>query len=363
MDKIKIGLIGLGNLADKVYLHLLNVMENVDVYAVYDINSDRRNSVANSYNIQHVCESVNEILDFDIDAVIILAPNYLHAKYSVMALNKGKHVLCEKPMAISKEESHKMLVAAQKSNKNLMIGFNNRFRSEILKLKEVVDSGIIGKITEIDCGWIRSDGIPGIGTWFTNYEYSGGGVLSDIGSHIINIVLWISRNRNYTITSSELKYFKSNLKKSSSWYSAKSTKVGEIDVEITAKIEAKINNSIKTIMEYSWYSGIEEDSTYITIKGTEGIAEMKTLFGMNPYVKRPEKPLKLYVEGNSKPIMEFGEKSDLLQSYRSEILYFIDCIYNGNNAKEDLLDAHATTLFVKDAYKKVKWVLMKNSLK
>lgn len=354
MDKMKIGLIGLGNLADKVYLPLLNEIENVNIYAVYDIDRDRRNSVANMYNIQHVCESVSEILDLDIEAVIILVPNYLHAKYSVMALNKGKHVLCEKPMAITKEQADKMLVAASKSNKNLMIGFNNRFRSEILKLKEVVDGGIIGKITEIDCGWIRSNGIPGIGTWFTNREYSGGGVLLDIGSHIINIVLWISGNRNYTIISRELEYPKSNLQKSSSWYCARSTKVGEIDVEISAKIEARINNIIKTTMEYSWYSGIEEDITYITIKGTKGIAEIKTLFGINPYVKRPEKSLKLYDEDNSKPIMEYGAKNDLLQSYRSEILYFIDCIYNGNKAREDLLDAHATLCFVKDAYEKVK---------
>ncbi|MBR2948898.1 MAG: Gfo/Idh/MocA family oxidoreductase [Lachnospiraceae bacterium] len=113
---------------------------------------------------------------------------------AVDALNKGLHVLCEKPDAVSVEEAEKMKAAAEASGKHLMVIRNNRHRVTAKYLKEFINDGRMGEIYCCRCGWQRRRGIPGKGGWFTTKAQSGGGPLIDLGVHMIDLTIWLMGN-------------------------------------------------------------------------------------------------------------------------------------------------------------------------
>ena len=129
-----------------------------------------------------------------LDYVDICTPNYLHSVIAVDALNKGLHVLCEKPDAVSVEEAEKMKAAAEASGKHLMVIRNNRHRVTAKYLKEFINDGRMGEIYCGRCGWQRRRGIPGKGGWFTTKAQSGGGPLIDLDVHMIDLAIWLMGN-------------------------------------------------------------------------------------------------------------------------------------------------------------------------
>src|SRR5690606_42003949 len=119
----------------------------------------------------------------DVEALLDRGPNHLPAPVAIEALRAGKHVLCERPMAINGDLARQMAEVARETDRVLMIGQNHRFHSEVLLLKELIEKGKLGQIYHAKTGWIRRNGIPGWGSWFTSMERAGGGPLIDIGVH------------------------------------------------------------------------------------------------------------------------------------------------------------------------------------
>ena len=141
MAKIKVGVIGCGAIAQRRHITEYADNSQVEIVAVCDINEERVNEVAEQYNAKAYTNYEELLNDADIDAISVCLPNYLHAEVSIAALNKGKHVLCEKPMATSKEEAEAMIQAAEASGKKLMIGHNQRFVPSHEKAREIIASG------------------------------------------------------------------------------------------------------------------------------------------------------------------------------------------------------------------------------
>lgn len=139
----------------------------------------------------------------EIDAVSVCLPTYLHAEAAIAALEAGKHVLCEKPMAVNAIEAQAMHNASVKAGKKLMISQNQRFGEDAQYLKKIVDTGVFGEIYFIRTGWRRPmGGMPGpFGSrengavlnrnWF-NEKDKGGGVLRDLGSHMIDLAMYLT---------------------------------------------------------------------------------------------------------------------------------------------------------------------------
>jgi len=125
------------------------------------------------------------------DIVSIAVPNVLHAPLTIQALQAGAHVLCEKPMAMSADEARTMLAAADKADRRLMINFSFRFSDQSFFLKQQVDTGILGKVYAGRTVWHRRRGMPGMGSWFSQKELSGGGPLIDLGVHRLDLALWL----------------------------------------------------------------------------------------------------------------------------------------------------------------------------
>ncbi|MGO1927629.1 MAG: Gfo/Idh/MocA family protein, partial [Brachybacterium tyrofermentans] len=129
------------------------------------------------------------IAEADLDLVSIATPTFLHAPMATHALEAGLHVLTEKPMAETGEAAAGMVEAARTAGRVLDVSFNHRQRGDVAALHQVVESGVLGKLYYAKAGWIRRQGIPGLGTWFTKAASSGGGAMMDIGIHMLDMSL------------------------------------------------------------------------------------------------------------------------------------------------------------------------------
>ena len=131
--------------------------------------------------------------DKSIDVVHVLTPNRSHSFITVVALEAGKHVMCEKPMAINTAEAQKMLDAAARTGKKLTIGYQSRQRPDAIYIKNEADAGTFGDIYYAKATALRRRAVPTWGVFLNEYE-QGGGPLIDIGTHALDLTLWTMNN-------------------------------------------------------------------------------------------------------------------------------------------------------------------------
>ena len=192
---IKVGIIGAGKMCQNGHLPAFDKLDECKIVAICDINDAKLEQMKQRYPEAHLYSDFKEMIDKEeLDAVDICTPNNIHSIAAVYALEKGLHVLCEKPDAVSVAEAERMKNAAEKSGKTLMVIRNNRFRPSTKFLKQFISDGKMGEIYAGRCGWIRRRGIPGWGGWFTDKEQSGGGPLIALGVHIIDLSMYLMGN-------------------------------------------------------------------------------------------------------------------------------------------------------------------------
>ena len=191
MKTIKVGIIGAGGIARSAHIPSYQKLEDVSVVAVADVIEATAKEAAEKYKIPNVLTNYEDLLKIEeIDAVSVCTPNAFHAAPSIAAMEAGKHVLCEKPMAISVKEARQMVETANKHKRILQIGLASRFSAGAQFLKQQIETGRLGEIYFARAVSIRRRGIPSWGV-FVRKEMSGGGALLDIGVHVIDLVVWL----------------------------------------------------------------------------------------------------------------------------------------------------------------------------
>jgi predicted dehydrogenase len=195
MKKVRIGVIGCGSIAQHRHIpeHVMN--ENVELTAVCDINEERAKEVAEKYGVKAYTSYEELIQSGEVDAVSVCTPNHLHAPISIAALNAGLHVLCEKPMATSKEEAEAMIAAAEESGKKLMIAHNQRFVKSHQKARQLIENGEIGKLysfrTAFGHGGPEGWSVDGKESWFFKKEQAFIGAMGDLGVHKTDLLRYV----------------------------------------------------------------------------------------------------------------------------------------------------------------------------
>jgi predicted dehydrogenase len=189
MPTIKIGIVGAGGMARYHYDGFTKA--GAEVIAIADMNGERVREFASPRGIKKMYDTLTLMLDEEsgLDAVSIVTPNKFHKPLIIEALEKGKHVFCEKPPALNAEEMNEIRAAAKKSGKKLLFDFNNRARPESQAMRSYIASGKAGRINSAQASWIRRAGIPGFGGWFTTKALSGGGPVIDL-LHMIDLALY-----------------------------------------------------------------------------------------------------------------------------------------------------------------------------
>jgi predicted dehydrogenase len=189
--QIRIGIAGAGFVTARGHIPAYRRLSNVSVEAICDPNVDRARGVAAEFGIPHVYADYDEMLArTELDLVSVGSPNRFHATQTIAALERGCHVYCEKPMALTVEEATAMADAARKAGRKLTLGLHHRYRPEALVLKPMCQAGELGEIYYGRATMMRRAGIPGYGSHFTNKDLAGGGALYDIGVHILDLALY-----------------------------------------------------------------------------------------------------------------------------------------------------------------------------
>lgn len=196
MANVKIGFIGCGGIANGKHFPGMKQEQGVDMVAFCDLIVERAEKAAKEYGTPDakVYTDYKELLaDPSIEAVHVLTPNIAHCEITVAALEAGKHVLCEKPMAATTEDAQRMLDARDKTGKMLTIGYQYRHFPENIVAKKVIDDGWVGDPYYAEATYLRRRGVP---TWgvFTDKSKQGGGPLIDIGTHALDLTLFLMNN-------------------------------------------------------------------------------------------------------------------------------------------------------------------------
>ena len=191
--KLKIGIIGCGMITKERHAPEYYANENCKVVGFYDKDISRAQAMAEKYG-GVVCESVDELLSMDLDAVSVCVANAMHAEITIQALNAGKHVLCEKPMAVTLEQCEAMVEAAERNGKILMIGHNQRFAAAHQEARRLIQDGAIGKVLSFETKfghggpefWTKTPD-----TWFFHKSQAAFGVMADLGIHKTDLMHYL----------------------------------------------------------------------------------------------------------------------------------------------------------------------------
>lgn len=190
MKKIKFALVGCGRIGQR---HAEQIIKYGQLLAVCDISEHNALSVVKNLAGVKYYTDLSEMLESEsgIDVVSICTPNGLHALHSIMCLNKGFHVLCEKPMAISSHDCGEMIKAAEKNNCRLFIIKQNRFNPPVVAVKEIIDNGILGKVysIQLSCFWNRDEAYYE-NSWKGTIDFDGGTLFTQF-SHFVDLLYWM----------------------------------------------------------------------------------------------------------------------------------------------------------------------------
>lgn len=268
-QKVRIGVIGTGGIAQSAHLPgYAKIPELCEIVAVADIRPEAVQKAAADFNVPHVFEDYHQLLAMDeVDAVSICTPNYLHMQPALEAFAAGKHVLCEKPVAMNAQEARRMVKAARQAGKKFQVGYNLRFSPHNQLLKKYVDGGELGDVYYARAQALRRRGIPGWGV-FIDKEKQGGGPLIDIGVHILDLTLWFMGHPR-PVAASGVTYAKFGKRDDvvgflGQWDHTRFT------VEDFAAALIRFDNGATVVLESSFVANLPEDIFSTTLCGTHG---------------------------------------------------------------------------------------------
>ncbi len=276
MDRIvKIGIIGCGGIANGKHMPSLKKIKNVQMVAFCDIIEERAVKAAEEYGVEgaKVYTDYKELLkDRDIEVVHVCTPNRSHAFISINAMEAGKHVMCEKPMAKTYKEAKEMLDASERTGMKLTIGYQSRWRADSLYLKKMCEDGELGEIYYGKAIALRRRAVPTWGVFLNEYE-QGGGPLIDIGTHALDLTLWMMDNyKPKMVVGTTFEKLKNQKDCGNAWGDWDPKK---FTVEDAAFGFIVMENGATIMLESSWALNIRNPKEAITmICGTEGGADM-----------------------------------------------------------------------------------------
>lgn len=297
MGKTKIAVVGLGSVAQLVHLPILSKLKDVEITAVAELNKNRLDTVSAKFNIKDKFPDHKSLLEnAEFDAAIIATPTNTHKDIALDFLDTGKNLLIEKPVATTLEDAKIIDDSAKKNDCKVVVGMNLRFRPDAMLLRSLVNSGELGDISYINCGWIRKQSSDQ--KWFVKKNYSGGGVMFDLGINLFDLSLWLLNFPK--IQSVSVKKFNYNTK----------------NVEDSAVGMIKTKDGAVINFDVSWSLHSESDGFNLSVFGPNGTA---TLNPLNAF--RRVDSNKIDLAPNSKSMKHLFKKS-----YENELKHFVGSI-------------------------------------
>ena len=287
------------------------------VVALCDLNPQKARDLADKWNIEPRIERDFSALlgDSSIQAISLCTPNALHAPMAIEAMRAGKHVLCEKPLALNAQDAQTIADCARETGRICMVSHVLRFRDDSLELKRRAKQ--IGEIYYARAMARRHSGIPKWGGWFTQKRLSGGGALIDTGVHILDLAWWLAGCPR-PLRASGTNYAKFGPSQTHLGAGGAQNPGGSFDVEDLAAGLVRFEGGLSIHFEASWAINAQGDERFCHLHGTRGA---------------------LLWEDEPKFVSENGEIERLTQgagqAWKREMEHFLSCVQDERTPDPD----------------------------
>ncbi len=310
---LKVGVIGAGAMG-KNHIRIYSEMPGVELVGISDIDRELVEGLAQQYNTKAFTDYI-ELLAQGLDAVSIVVPTKMHRQVAIDAIEAGAHVLVEKPIADTVENAQAIIEAAEKNGRLMMIGHIERFNPAVIKLKEIIEEGLLGKIVSIST--------TRVGPY--NPRIRDVGVILDIGVHDIDIISFLYGrpvNQVYAVAGADIHSFEDH-----------------------ATIHMRLDHEFSGLVEVNWLT--PHKVRKLTAVGVGGVA----------YLDYMDQTVELHDSGWVRKA-----KIEPKEPLKNELEYFIDCINNGKQPEPCGMDGqHAlkVSLAAINSYKNEKLIEIK----
>jgi len=275
--QLKVAIAGCGKIALEKHLPAVARIPEAQVTGFFDIDRDKAQRACEAYGPGQVYTDFKEMLDRERpDVVHVLTPNVSHAQLAIEAMKAGCHVMVEKPMASTLADSKEMMRVMRETGRVLTVGYQYRYQPDTLYLKKQSELGKFGEIYFARAASCCRRGVP---TWgsFISMEHNGGGPLLDLGTHLLDMTLWVMNNYRpkYVCGKSYRKLYEEGACNNAfgDWDPAK------FEVEDSAFGMAVMENGATVFVEAAWALNIREDYHRMQLCGTKAGAETRLFPG------------------------------------------------------------------------------------
>jgi predicted dehydrogenase len=292
---LRLAVAGCGAIAQLAHLPVLSKMRGVDLVALCDNDGARARALADRFEVPDVFTDLEELLDSDaVDGLIVATPNHLHEPHVLSALRAGVDVLCERPLALSARGVERVLAAAQKGGRRVLVGNNHRFRTDVQALSRFVGTGELGRVVGIRAGAYAPRSPQG---WRQRRAEAGGGAFLEQGFNLLDLALWVAN-------------FAAPVRVSAHMARGR----GANAVEETMLVGLELEGEVSVGLDVSWAYVGERERSWFEVLCSRGSARLA--------------PLRVVKELNGRavdvsPGGASARDGAFLQSYRAELAHFV----------------------------------------
>jgi predicted dehydrogenase len=294
---VRVAVLGAGSIAQVVHLPILSRMRGVQVAAVADRDAHTARTIAQRFEVPLVATSFEEVLTDDIDAVVVCTPSNRHEDQVRAALQAGKYVLCEKPLALT-AKGVESLLKEKGAEERLMVAMNQRFRPDAVALRQFVAGGELGNVHYLRTGWLNRYRPRGR-TWRDRKATAGGGAFMDLGLQMLDVAMWILG-------------FPEPERVTAHMYAGP-----ESEVEDSAVVVVRLAGDRLVNLECTWNLLAQRDRQYLHLLGSNGSGSL------SPLAVFKQMPAGL-VEVT--PQIPAARENLFTASYRNELSQFVDVV-------------------------------------
>lgn len=274
--RVRVGVAGTGAISQLVHLPLLSERNDVDLVAVSDADDAKAAAIGERFGVDRVLGDPELLSDPDVEVILVCTPNHLHESQAVAALESGKHVLVERPLALTSQGCRRVLDAARAADRTLAVGMSHRFRPDVAALRAFILGGELGRPYAARVAWMNRKVPLRRTTWRQRPDEAGGGALMDLGVQALDLGLWLLGNPRVKRVSAVL------------------TK-DEFEVEDAGTLLAETDDGVAFSVEVSWSFFASEDRHYARVMGSDGSGSLPPLevfkqLGGRPMDVTPNQP-------------------------------------------------------------------------